>query len=407
MSDIIDEAVTQLSAKIGTFDGSVKFRVEDEGSIMMDQAGVREGDEEAECTMTRRRRDVPRHPRRGRQRDRRVHVGQAQGRGRHGHRDEAGRGAVLTGVEPAPYHAGVACGPPGERPVWIVAADGTRLRAVTWPRAEGARGTVVMLQGRTEYLEKYSDAARELGARGYATASVDFRGQGLSPRGAHGDRTGHVEAFGDFQLDVDALLALCAAQDMPRPWHLLAHSMGGLVGLRALSRLGAFRRAAFSAPMWGLMLPPHRRALGWAVSAGAAALGLGRRPAPGASRLADPAGAPFEGNLLTSDPAMFAWMKRQVASHPELALGGPSLGWVWTAFGEMHRLAREAAPDVPCLTFLGTEEAVVSPDAIHVRIGSWDGGRVEAIDGARHEVLMEGPAVRARVYDAIAAHLGG
>lgn len=52
MSDIINEAVTQLSSKIGTFDGSVKFVIEDEGAIMLDEAGVRAGDEPAECTMT-------------------------------------------------------------------------------------------------------------------------------------------------------------------------------------------------------------------------------------------------------------------------------------------------------------------------------------------------------------------
>ena len=52
MSDIIDAAVTQLSSKIGTFDGSVKFVIEDEGAIMVDSDGVREGDGEAECTMT-------------------------------------------------------------------------------------------------------------------------------------------------------------------------------------------------------------------------------------------------------------------------------------------------------------------------------------------------------------------
>ena len=51
MSDIINEAVSQLSTKIGTFDGSVKFVVEDEGSIMLDEAGVREGDGDADCTM--------------------------------------------------------------------------------------------------------------------------------------------------------------------------------------------------------------------------------------------------------------------------------------------------------------------------------------------------------------------
>lgn len=52
MSDIIDEAVAKLSEKIGSFDGSVKFVVEDEGSIMVDGDGVRAGDEEAECTLT-------------------------------------------------------------------------------------------------------------------------------------------------------------------------------------------------------------------------------------------------------------------------------------------------------------------------------------------------------------------
>ncbi|GFE65740.1 SCP2 sterol-binding domain-containing protein [Litoreibacter roseus] len=52
MSDVINEAVTALSAKMdGGFDGSVKFVIEDEGSIMVDQDGVRAADEEAECTM--------------------------------------------------------------------------------------------------------------------------------------------------------------------------------------------------------------------------------------------------------------------------------------------------------------------------------------------------------------------
>ena len=52
MSEIIDQAVTELSEKIGTFDGSVKFVIEDEGSVMVDDAGVRAAEEEAECTMT-------------------------------------------------------------------------------------------------------------------------------------------------------------------------------------------------------------------------------------------------------------------------------------------------------------------------------------------------------------------
>lgn len=53
MSDVINQAVTALSAKMdGDFDGSVKFVIEGEGAIMVDGQGVRAGDEEADCTMT-------------------------------------------------------------------------------------------------------------------------------------------------------------------------------------------------------------------------------------------------------------------------------------------------------------------------------------------------------------------
>lgn len=309
-------------------------------------------------------------------------------------------------MDRAPYYADVANGPDGASPVWLTAPDGLRLRAVTWSPADARRGTVLLFQGRTEYIEKYSDAARELALRGFATAAIDWRGQGLSQRPGEGVQIGHVKDFNEFQIDVDILLELCTALDLPRPWSVLAHSMGGLIALRGLPRRRELHRAAFSAPMWGLPLPPHRRLLGWGVSTAGVLLGLGEHAAPGARSIADPAAAAFEDNLLTSDPEVFAWIKRQVAAHPDLALGGPSLGWVWAAFREMHHLARQAAPRVPCLTFLGSEEAIVSADAIHVRMGSWPDSRLEMVEGARHEVLMEGPEVRARVYDAIAAHLG-
>ncbi|WP_055665065.1 alpha/beta fold hydrolase [Jannaschia seosinensis] len=281
-----------------------------------------------------------------------------------------------------------------------------RLRAVLWPRAD-ACGTVLLMQGRTEYVEKYSDAARELADRGFASAAVDWRGQGLSPRPERDPRVGHVNNFRDFQRDVDAFVELCEAEDMPRPWILLGHSMGGMIGFRTLKRRpNLFSRAVFSAPMWGLPLAPHRRFLGWTVSAAASAIGLGESAAPRSGKVADPAAAPFEGNLLTTDPKMFAWMKRQITVHPQLALGGPSLAWVLAAFREMHRSAREAAPDLPCLTFLGDDEDIVDPDAIHVRMASWPQSTLEIVPGARHEVLMGDPEMRRRAFDRIAAFAG-
>jgi putative sterol carrier protein len=53
MSEVIEKAVKAVQARIGGgFDGTVKFVIEDEGSIMIDEDGVRAGDEASECTLT-------------------------------------------------------------------------------------------------------------------------------------------------------------------------------------------------------------------------------------------------------------------------------------------------------------------------------------------------------------------
>ncbi|MFN4098665.1 MAG: SCP2 sterol-binding domain-containing protein [Pararhodobacter sp.] len=52
MSDLIDKAVEKLSAKVTTFDGSAKINIEGEGTIVLDHAGVRAGDEETDVTLT-------------------------------------------------------------------------------------------------------------------------------------------------------------------------------------------------------------------------------------------------------------------------------------------------------------------------------------------------------------------
>jgi putative sterol carrier protein len=53
MSEVIEKAVKALNDKVGTsYDGSAKFVIEDEGTIMLDQAGARAGDEPADVTMS-------------------------------------------------------------------------------------------------------------------------------------------------------------------------------------------------------------------------------------------------------------------------------------------------------------------------------------------------------------------
>lgn len=52
MSEVVNKAVEALNAKIGSFDSTAKFVIEGEGSIIIDSAGARAGDEAADITMT-------------------------------------------------------------------------------------------------------------------------------------------------------------------------------------------------------------------------------------------------------------------------------------------------------------------------------------------------------------------
>jgi lysophospholipase len=294
----------------------------------------------------------------------------------------------VDGLPEAPLHDGG--GAAGGRAVWLRAGDGVRLRLAHWP---GERHLLI-LPGRTEWIEKYAEVAGALGRAGWGVFALDWRGQGLSDRLAPDARLGHVARFTDYQIDLHAALA-AAGEAAPGPLPILAHSMGGCILLRALA--GGLRppAVAFSAPMWGLDNPPV--GLRAALRLGAALRGpFGRDIAyvPTTGPEYGLISTAFEGNLLTSDRAQFDRMKAQLAAHPDLALGGPSLRWIAAALVEMRALRRLPAPEVPALIGLGGNERVVSARAIRDRVARWPGAELVEYPAAEHELMMERDEVR-------------
>jgi lysophospholipase len=309
-------------------------------------------------------------------------------------------------MESAPLYHDVADGPAGGRAFWLRTTDGIRIRVGHWPHpeAEEARGTVLLFPGRTEYVEKYGRAAADLAARGYDTLTVDWRGQGLADRLLPDRRVGHVARFTDYQKDVAAMIAAARALDLPRPFYLLAHSMGGCIGLRALIEGLPVAACVFTGPMWGIQMAAATRPAAWALSWSAPRLGLGHHLAPGTKPETYVLAEPFDDNALTRDREMYGYMQRQMVDHPDLALGGPSLRWLNEALVEMAGLARRPSPAVPCLTFLGTHERIVCPERIELRLASWPDGTLRLVQGGEHEVMMDTPATRAMVFNGAADH---
>ncbi|MBV9078141.1 MAG: alpha/beta hydrolase, partial [Methylobacteriaceae bacterium] len=87
----------------------------------------------------------------------------------------------------------------------VVTADAIRLRVASWHPAGPARGTVLLMQGRAEFIEKYFEVAGELLERGFAVVTFDWRGQGGSGRSLSDRQKGHVVRFADFRQDVEAV----------------------------------------------------------------------------------------------------------------------------------------------------------------------------------------------------------
>lgn len=291
---------------------------------------------------------------------------------------------------------------PWGTPLSLRTPDGVALRGAVATGA-GQRGHVILLSGRTEYLEKYAGVVAALGERGFGVASLDWRGQGASQRLRPDPAIGHVDDFAAYQTDLDTLLDDPAVAALPGPRLLIAHSMGGAIGLRWLSRHGhGVAAAVFSAPMWGVHLTfPLDRLTPPLVRFGAR-LGLAHRYAPGGGPTTYVLEA-TQPNVLTSDPDSFAAMVAFAGANPAMVLGGPSFGWLAAALREIRALRRVALP-VPALVLLGSEEAVVSPAAIKARAAAGEAALL-TLDGARHEPFIETEVHRRAIWDRIDAFL--
>lgn len=310
----------------------------------------------------------------------------------------------MADPEAPPLYTDISGLPHGGQAYWLDTSDGLRLRFAIW--SGGTRGTVLIYTGRTEYIEKYAHSIAHFMSLGFSVLVSDWRGQGLSSRPENDLTYGWVEDYQQYQDDINAILAHDAVVALPSPRVLVAHSMGGAIGLRSLYNGLDVSCAIFTAPMWGINIPVLLRPLVHLIVTICAAIGLGRKRLPIVSR-ADPyvLYAPFKGNSLTTFEPTWNWLVETLKSHSNLGLGGPSIRWLKESLDETRDMARKDVVNVPTLTFVGSEERVVSPasiDAYHTKDGAGD---LVCCTGAQHEMLMESPDIQKIVWNRIEAFL--
>lgn len=287
--------------------------------------------------------------------------------------------------------------------------DGVALRFARWLPPPGRKGTVCIFPGRTEFIEKYFETVRDLRSRGFAVATLDWRGQGRSDRALSDPRKGHVGDFSEYEHDVETFMKEVVLPDCPPPIFAIGHSMGGTVMMR-VARQGSrwFDRIVLSTPMIKLSGQGNSGIARLTVRA-MRYMGMGSAYVPGGSE-AMVATGPYIGNIATSDPVRHARTKAVLEAAPELGLGSPTVSWLNAAYRAMAEFADPAYPGKvrqPLMLVAAGRDQVVSTAAIEDVATRLRAGSHLIIAGARHELMMEQDRYRGQFWAAFDAFVPG
>jgi lysophospholipase len=287
-------------------------------------------------------------------------------------------------------------------PVKAVGAD---LRATRFdPDPSVARkGVCVLLNGQTEFIEKYFEVIDELRERGFAVATFDWRGQGGSSRSLNDHRKSFVGDFSEYDHDLETFLNWIVTP-MLQPGEkpvALAHSMGAHNLLRMLvKRPASFAWAVLSAPMIGISWRGQRE---WLVKA-VTAFEMWRGNKAGwvwGMEARDPHRMNFDMQMVTSDAQRFERTQMFLRENPDLRLAGATWGWLAAAIASMAWLKTQAANITTPLLVVGAgkDRICLTPDAKAFASAAPNAQYVEIAD-AGHEILMEKSVYRAQFWDA-------
>jgi len=297
--------------------------------------------------------------------------------------------------------------PPDHFAGFFTGHRGAKLRyAVFRSEISPARGTIVLLHGRSEAIEKYYETIRDFNAMGLWVATFDLRGQGGSDRLLKKPKKGHLRRFSDYERDLDLFLEQVVLPDARLPFFLVAHSTGALIALSAAPRLtNRIDRMALAAPFVGLTGQVMPEWLIRLIAGTLSAFGLGSLSAG-----KDQNRRPFKNNPLTSDPKRYARNGAIGTECPELEIGPPTMRWLRETLKAARRVSAQAHLTnitIPTLIMAPMRDGIVPYANQEELARNFRAGQLVNIIGGRHELFSEADIYRAQALAAIEAFMPG
>jgi len=245
---------------------------------------------------------------------------------------------------------------------------------------------IVISSGRTEAAIKYKELIYDFYKNGYSVYIHDHRGQGLSGRMTENKHMGYVKDFqfyvDDFKKFIDSKVKVGKHSSM----YLVAHSMGGAIGMMYLEQFPQdFKAAAFSSPMLGL------KSLYCFISSMVDednikfAMGQGDYQKNKST---------FDKNQLTNSKVRYDRMLKAFEKDKNARLGGATYQWIEESCEQFKEIRRKVGNiETPFILFSAEDETIVVPNAHQKFINAANKKGVVnesyLIEDAKHELFIE------------------
>lgn len=245
---------------------------------------------------------------------------------------------------------------------------------------------ILISAGRTEAAIKYKELIFDLYNNGFSVFIHDHRGQGLSGRMTTNADMGYVD---DFQFYIDDMKFFYENYVKPNNYKqrfLIAHSMGGAIGMTYLQQhVTDFTAASFSSPMLGLKRPICRlvKVLD----------GPNPKFAIGESEYKDTKSS-FNKNVLTGSQVRYDRMVDVFNAVPEAQLGGATYTWINKSCKQFKYMFESIDQiQTPFILFTAKNEQIVHTAAHYKFVKKAQNKGIVStlyeIENAQHELLIE------------------
>ncbi len=286
----------------------------------------------------------------------------------------------------------------------ITTPDGAKLRAAHWKAASPSTQpvTVVLLQGRSSYIEKFEETVKDLRKQGYDVWTFDWRGSGGSSRLISNSQKVYIDSYDTYLQDLDYMIQKVVKPQSSKPLVLFSISMGGHLALRYAQEKPDQIAGVFAVvPMINVITDPYPVWMArWMVSS-ATWMGLGQSYVVGYGdyQVNQPINPEKVG---TTDLNRYQRQLDLNAANMSFVTAGPTYRWVYESFKSIDVLKRPSSINkikVPVMMIKAEHDFVVDASKDEAFCAQIPHCKIKTYAGARHNIFIEKDEIRTHLFE--------